>query len=78
VAGRRGSRRQHRRQTRRPHHLTTENILVTSDEDFASAARSDALLARVLGRSLGQATLRLGLIVVVACGIAGTLALLAS
>jgi hypothetical protein len=32
----------------------------------------------VLGESLDQATLRLGVIVVVACAIAGTLALLAS
>jgi hypothetical protein len=58
--------------------LTTENTVVTSDEEFASAARSDDLLVRLLGKSLGQATLRLGLIVVVACAIAGTIALLAS
>jgi hypothetical protein len=58
--------------------LTTENTLVTSDEEFASAARSDDLLTRVLGKSLDQATLRLGLIVVFACAIAGSLALLAS
>jgi len=58
--------------------LTTENTVVTSDEEFASAARSDDLLARALGKSLDRATLRLGLIVVIACAIAGTVALLAS
>jgi hypothetical protein len=34
--------------------LATENTLVTSDEEFASAERSDDLLARVLGKSLDR------------------------
>jgi hypothetical protein len=58
--------------------LTTGNTLVTSDKEFASAERSDNLLVRALGRSLDRATLRLGLIVVVACVIVATIALLAS
>jgi hypothetical protein len=55
-----------------------ENTLVTSDEDFGAAQRGDDLVARMLGKSLDRATLRLGLIAVVACAIAATLARLTS
>jgi hypothetical protein len=55
-----------------------ENRLITSDEEFASDERSDAVLVRTLGRTLDRATLQLAVILAGVCAITGMLAMLVS
>jgi hypothetical protein len=54
----------------------TRNVM-TSDDDFAASARSDALLARVLGHTLETATMRLVILLALISAAAAAIARLA-
>jgi hypothetical protein len=58
--------------------LDLESKVITSDEEFAAAARSDDLLVTVLGRSLERAMPRLGLILAAIGAIVATIVVLAA
>lgn len=60
-----------------PHREHGARKTMTTDDEFAASERSDAVFARVLGQTLGPATLRLVGLLVLISAVAATIAVLA-